>query len=486
MENLNRRYLCWDDKLIEKSVHLHICAHKPEKKNVALLCDDEWEGECNGYGAVIKTPNGYFMYYRASGSRYCADGSGLLKKGEKGAICLAQSQDGIHFTKPDLGIHQYNGSKHNNIIFTFSDRVIDNCSFFYDENPACPKEEKFKALMDASENGEPRLEYFASGDGIHFTPMYKLGVQGTMDSYNVVVWDKKTKQYFLFHRAFHEKDGTDRLTWEGVNFTTSIRDVRVATSKDFRNWTPHGRIQFEEGQEEYPLYTNQILKYYRDNSTFIGFPTRYCDRVHEKRNFDFMPIADYREKITQHYGREGTALTDCVIMTSSDGFTFNRRDEAFFTPGPEHNSNWWYGNCYPVYGMLETKAEETGAANEISIYLGENYRIKNVNFRRYTLRLDGFFSWYGAYKGGEILTKSIKIDGEQMQVNFASSAIGGMKVRICDVDGNFLDGYESYVMFGDSVERPVEFEKPLSELKGKSVKLHFTLKDTHLYSFIIK
>ena len=62
-----------------------------------------------------------------------------------------------------------------------------------------------------------------------------------------------------------------------------------------------------------------------------------------------------------------------------------------------------------VYGLLETEAEEEGAPNEISFYVGENYRIKNVNFRRYTVRLDGFFSWRAPYRGGEILTKPVPI-----------------------------------------------------------------------------
>lgn len=482
MKLLNGRFLCWDDKNIEKSSNLQIVSHKPEKKNIALYCDDEWEGECNGYGTIVKTPDCYLMYYRATVHKYNADGSGA-RGVSTNVVCVAQSHDAIHFTKPDLGIYEYNGSYHNNIVFALPDKKLDTFSVLYDENPNCPEEERFKALTNGWEGEEPRLYYLASADGIHFVEKYLLNVQGTMDSYNPVMWEKNRGQYFLYYRAFHEADGTDHLTWEGVDDNTSIRDVRVATSDDFTNWTTHGRIKFEEGQEDYPLYTNQITKYDRDTTTFIGFPVRYCDRVADKRNFDFMPLSDFRSKIIEHYGRQGTAITDCVIMTSSDGFTFDRRDEAFLTPGPENNSNWWYGNCYTVYGLAETKADDAGAANEISLYVGENYRIKKVHFRRYTLRLDGFFSWYAPYKGGEILTKPFEADCERIYINFATSAIGGVTVAVCDEDGNILDGYQSDMMFGDSVERPVEFKKAIAELKGKTVRLKFTLKDAHLYSF---
>jgi hypothetical protein len=39
-------------------------------------------------------------------------------------------------------------------------------------------------------------------------------------------------------------------------------------------------------------------------------------------------------------------------------------------------------------------------------------------------------------------------------------------------------------MFGDSVDRPVEFEKPLSDICGKTVRLKIKMRDAHLYSFV--
>lgn len=427
------------------------------------------------------------MYYRATVCKHQADGS---KPKVTSVICVAESIDGIKFTKPNLGIFEFNGSRENNIVYANEKLQRDTFSVMYDEKSDCPEDERYKALTECwvkvDGHSQPRLMYLSSPDGYHFTERYPLDVAGTMDSYNPVFWDKITEQYFLYYRAFHDPDGTDHLTWAGVDDRYSIRDARLATSKDFKTWELHGRITFEEGQEDYPLYTNQITKYYRSENTFIGMPTRYNERVADKENFKHMPLADYREKITEHFGREGTALTDCIIMTSEDGHVFNRRDEAFFTPGPENNSNWWYGNCYPCYGFIETKADERGAANEISMYMGENYRIKNVNFRRYTLRLDGFFSWFAKYRGSEVLTKEFEVAGDKLFLNFATSARGGITVSVCNLDGNEIDGYTSYVMFGDSVKRIVEFEKPLSELRGKAVRLKFFMRDAHLYSFEVR
>ena len=243
------------------------------------------------------------------------------------------------------------------------------------------------------------------------------------------------------------------------------------------------RITFEAGQADVPLYTNQIAPYYRDPDTLIGFPTRYTDRADEPQSFAHMPLADYRAAITAHFGREGTALTDCLIMTSTDGQRFNRRDEAFFSPGPENRFNWWYGDCYLGYGMQETAAEEPGAPCEISLYTGEGYRIKSVSFRRYTVRQDGFFSWSAPWAGGEVLTRPIVPNGERLELNFSTSAAGALSVALCNEAGEILPGYESGPLFGNSTARTVDFQAPLTALCGQPVRLRLTLRDAHLYSF---
>jgi hypothetical protein len=482
MKKAPHRILCWDDKYIETSENIRIEAHSPEKKNIALTCDNEWEGVHNGYASVIKAGDTYRIYYRADSFRHRIDKASTPGRA---VICVAESRDGgITFRKPNIGKYEYNGTKNNNIVFS-REKAIDNFSVFYDTNPDCPKEEKFKALSEinyGTDKGGTKLIYFSSENGYDFTERYALDVQGTFDTYNVVLWDENTEQYFLYYRAFHTKEGEDRLSWKGAR-PDWIRDIRVATSKDFKHWEAHGRISFEEDQEEYQLYTNQITKYFRTDDTFIGFPVRYYDRAEEKRNFHFMPLGDRHEKITEVFGREGTAVTDCVIMTSKDGFCFNRRDEAFMTPGVEARDNWWYGNCYMAYGFAETESEIDGAPNEISFYMGENYRIKNVNFRRFTMRMDGFYSWFAPYRGGEVITKPITVDGSNLHINFATSALGGIEIALCDEDGKELEGYCSYTMFGNSIDRPVEFEKPLDDLCGKQVRLKIKMKDAHLYSF---
>ncbi len=483
MENKSKRFLCWDESLMAACNNVRVIMNKPEKKNIALVCDEEWEGVHNGYGSLVRAGGVLRLYYRAMASRHQMDGS--FSPG-RAVICMAESHDGgITFRKPNLGMYEYGGSTFNNIVFS-REEPIDNFSVFYDENPACPADEKFKALSAAnSDEAGAVLRYYASADGITFREMRDLPIAGTFDSFNTVMWDETERQYHLYYRGFHGTDGTEKLNWrtDKIDLVNDIRDVRLAVSCDFVNWEIRGRIRFDEGQADTPLYTNQITKYFRSPDIYIGFPVRYNDRASDSENFRFMPLGDRHENITRIFGREGTSVTDCVLMTSPDGFTFNRRDEAFLTPGPESRNNWWYGNCYTVYGLTETEAEEYGASKEISFYVGENYRIKNANFRRFTIRLDGFFSWQAPFAGGSVQTNPITVTGEEMHLNFATSAMGGVKVTLCTKDGESLDGYSSYVMFGDSTDRPVEFDRPLSHLTGQEISVRFDMSDAHLYSF---
>ena len=473
-----QRFLCWDKKDIESNSGVTVCQHEPVKRNIALECNDVWEGVHNGYATVIKENDTYRLYYRVGGQ------SGFVYKTdnpELGAVCVAESTDGgITFKKKHMGKFKYNGSKDNNIVFWRDNGGnLDTFTVFYDNNPDCPKEEKFKGL--ARDSGTDILDLYISADGYDFEYAQRIILGGIFDSYNTVFFNNETRMYNMYFRGYHRIDGTSPAGYNDVNPTNDIRDVRLGVSKDFRNWEFIDYIKFEESRKNIQLYTNQISRYYRDEKTLIGFPVRYLDRANDKENFKHMPNYEKREEMIEKYGRGGTAFTDCAIMTSTDGINFNIRSKAFMNPGLESSTNWWYGNCYTVYGLIETPTDDD-ENKEISFYMGENYRVKNVDFRRYTVRLDGFFSWYGD-SDAVVVTKPFVLENDKMFINFKTSALGGLGIELLDQNGVPIEGYKSYTIFGNSTNRPVEFLKPLNDLLGKNIKIKFTLNDCHLYSY---
>lgn len=257
----------------------------------------------------------------------------------------------------------------------------------------------------------------------------------------------------------------------------------MRTSKDFVNWDTPQMLQYGEGAEDLELYTNCVQKYYRAPHMFLGFPTRYADRQVDTASFPYLPDREHRERYIKLAGRTGAVMTDTCIITSRDGVNFRRTDEAFMTPGPERGNNWYYGDGYLCHGMTETPSPIPGEPNELSLYMPVNYRADSVVLRRYALRIDGFFSWHCGFKPGKVVTKPITFTGDTLTTNFTTSALGSIRVRILDADGNPIDGYDSGNHFGDTLDRPFVFEKTLLDLAGKPVRLEFTMKDADLYSF---
>src|SRR5690606_5053220 len=95
---------------------------------------------------------------------------------------------GLTFNKPKLGLHEFDGSKQNNIIWTGVG--THNFAPFRDSHPDCPAESRYKALGGLPSQGG--LFAFHSADGIHWSLMHEEPVvtQGAFDSQNLAFWDE--------------------------------------------------------------------------------------------------------------------------------------------------------------------------------------------------------------------------------------------------------------------------------------------------------
>lgn len=478
------REVLWDMFLSDEVQNVTLNMHKPVRKNVILDCSDPWEGEHCSYGSIIFDGEKFRLYYRGCGAN---GGPWLEENGSHALCCVAFSVDGKTFTKPNLGIFSYEGSFDNNIVH-MEDREIDNFAVILDTNPACPADEKYKALseynVETVENGQkirtPHLAYYKSADGFNFTFDRLLPINGKFDSMNFALWDQKIGKYRLYFRDLHRLDPEHKIEYEAEKH---VRDIRVSFSDDFINWTEPKALDYGEDKLEIQFYTNCISKYHRAD-IFYGMPTRYIDRSLDSKNYKYLPdVGGFRPMLIEKYGRGGTAITDAAVMVSRDGINFTRTNEAFLSPGIENGDNWVYGDGYFVRGMVETESDFNGEPKELSLYAVTGYRARPVTFERYTVRMDGLFSWGSNFDGGTVLTKPITFDGDRMSVNFETSVLGYLQIDICDENGTPIDGYCTGRLFGNTTNRPCDFEKSLSDLAGKTVRLLITMKDCEFYSF---
>ncbi len=456
-----------DDALIESltgTVRLRL--HHPTPREVALTFDSPWEGNTSGYATVFQDGDIYRLYYR--GHRYLIGEEGL-RQAQTEAVCVAESHDGIHWTRPKLGLFRWPGAGDNNIIWMGSPEA-HNFAPFRDSRPDCPPDERYKAIGGTVTS--KGLWTFQSADGIHWKRLSRQPVvtKGAFDSHNTVFWDNAQQRYCMYVRI------VDR----------GLRLIGLCHSKDFEVWSEPVELNYPDSPPQ-QMYTNQILPYYRAPHILFGFPTRYVARPLTEHGAA-LPPADLRQRLIQADQRSGTDLTDSLFMSSRDGKSFRRWDEAFLRPGPEHAGRWIYGDNYQNYGLYEAKRQTPDEPAEISMLFEEGAWRETRRLRRYTIRLDGFVSLNAAFAGGEMTTKPLVFSGSQLLVNYATSAAGSLRVAIVEADGTAIPGFtadDAVELYGDSTAQPIRWKHgtDTSSLASRPVRLIFQLKDGDLYSY---
>ncbi len=443
----NRRELFVDSYLIQKSKGVSLRLNAPQRREIVLRLDSPWEGSGSGcYNVVMKDGDVYRMFYRGT----------FPDKNEPGGegCCYAESGDGIHWEKKNLGLVSYKGQDTNMIL---TGDPAHNFSPFIDTNPACPPEEKYKAVGGHL----PRvLSGFTSADCFHWERVQEapLLTDGAFDSQNIAFYDLQLGKYVCYSRYFDEGDPAD-----GVS--SRIRAIQRNLSEDFLHWDEPERNVYDEGVPLEQFYTNATVRCPGAEHIYLSFPMRF--------------MAD-RHKILEH---PKVGVSDNVMMSSRDGVHWSRPFlESWMRPGPDQR-NWTQRNLIVAQGILET-------GDDFSLFVNENYQWDSAYIRRVTVPRFRFGSAYGEKKGGMFQTQPILFEHGKLRINYATSAPGSVRVGIVDENGWPLPRYspeDCDVIYGDELERDVTWRgsSDLSFLRGKVVRFKFELRDADVYAMQI-
>ena len=448
----SRRELFIDYFLIDQMKNTRLILHEPRDEGAVLNFDKPWEGPFCGYCTVINDGDKFQLYYR-----------GLPEAGRDGSsketTCYAESNDGIHWRKPELGLFEVNGTEKNNVVLADAAPVTHNFSPFLDTRPGVIPEQRYKALGGTQKSG---LIAFMSPDGIHWKkfrdePVFKKGI---FDSQNVVFWSESENCYVCYFR-----------TWTGDGYK-GFRTVSRTTSKDFINWTEPEKMSFGDTPYEH-LYINQTHPYFRAPHIYVAIAAR------------FMPgrqvLTDEQAKKLNVNPKYFKDCSDAIFMTSRGGSIYDRTFmESFIRPGIGLQ-NWVSRSNYPVLNVVQASPVE------MSIYVNQDYAQPTAHVRRYSMRLDGFASVKAPYQIGEMITKLFTFKGSKLLINFRTSAAGEIRVEILDEDGSPFPEFsldDSQPLIGNEIEKVVSWKNGtnVSQLIGKPVRLRFVMKDADLYS----
>lgn len=432
-----RRELFVDDFLIDWMRGAELRLGIPVEKEVVLKMDRPHEGPFSAYFTVLHDAGKYRMYYR-----------GVPEAGKDGrpaeTTCYAESTDGVHFQKPA-----------NNILLQGQAPFSHNFCPFIDRNPNGGS--RYKALSGIASSG---LKAWVSDDGLRWRALRDAPVMAAtklpmFDSQNLAFWSESEGSYVAYVRQFRER----------------VRSIVRATSADFVNWSPFVPLDLGGAPADH-LYTNQIHPYFRAPHIYVGIAARF------NPGRQVLTAEEARETgVHPDYFKD---TSDSVLLTTRGGDHVSRYfRESFLRPGLGLH-HWVSRDNYPALNIVET------GEGEMSFYVNRHYGQPTAHLQRFTLRTDGLASLHAGWRGGELMTKPVIFSGRGLELNFATSAAGGVRVQILDKDEAAIPGLalgDCTELIGDRLARAVKWRGDVAGWAGKPVRLLFSLRDADVYSW---
>ncbi|MDA0835514.1 MAG: hypothetical protein O2955_20595 [Planctomycetota bacterium] len=463
--------LTWDDSLFESSNGIRFEMHEPHRtgeKN--LIADKPYESwQMGGMSSLLHEEGKFRLWYGVSHG---------IRNGEEYAVAYAESDDGITWTKPSLGLIEYNGSTDNNLVVAYSS-VIGQVF----RDPHAEADEKYKmlvAIYATKEDSKSRyLTMLSSPDGIRWTePEKNIVPEGdfALDTQSQAYWDRDRESYVLFTRMG---------PWRQVGRSESTNPFSFPAPVN---------VMAPAKPEQADFYQAGVTKYEEAADAYFALVPVFFHPGDASGN----PV-DGNPPFTVNYA--GNPITvvapdtlDIHLFTSNDSVKWERRGDhyPFIGLGPDGefdsrslypgvgyavvgNEIWLYYSAYDC-----THIESLDGKTPFEKYLGV--------ITRATLRLDGFVSATAGHDGAEIVTKPLVFTGDHLELNVDCSAGGQLNVELQTVDGKPIEGYtleESDRVYHNNIKKTVTWKgnADLSNLRGQQVRMKLVMKDCRLYAF---
>jgi|GEM_PF-713201 len=371
----------------------------------------------------------------------------------KNGLCYAESEDGLHWVKPALGIYVYDGSTENNIV-----AIGDYSSGAVFRDDAAPEAERYKCfLFDRFSDGACYgLFGSVSPDGYHWTRLPEPLLSYFHDTQNVAYWDDENRKYVGYFRGH-----------------LGERAISYSETDDFRRW-PSAEVIAHSGPMDAPgddYYTN-------------GF-TRYPDEPAIKLIFNAI----------YHHSSD---LVDVRL-----GITHNNRviNWVSYDPIVEHGrpGDWDCAAVYTSPNMVRLPDGTIGLPyHGVNVTHNEDYEYFYKDFApspsafAWALWDDGRLAGIETEEYGEFWTRGEGCTGAPIEINARTSKSGSVEVELWESVSQFfarpIPGFtfdECIPFRGDEIWTPLQWrgKKDLSELKGKTIQLRIRLTCAKIFGY---
>ena len=450
------KYLVLDSRIIEstKNAELTLGEVRKEKSNPLFVEDQPWEPRYdNMYPNVIydEEENLYKCWYcpfivdqRTTETHLDRRRPSLTPymdarpAGREEALLYATSKDGINWTKPNLGIVNFNGNSNNNIV----SRGLSGAGVIKDELEQLPGR-RYKAFYCS--NSGYKMRY--SSDGLNWCDEVALPGVGESDCHANMIWSPELKRYVGILRHY------DPIP------VTGNRKIARTESIDSVTWTKSETII--EGTPQDQLHDMVI---FRDGGVYLGL----------------LGCMNYPSKETRNGVRQHIELA-----WSPDSYKWHRINPGTpFISNSKSNNNE-YGKMPYDWGCVFPSAP-VFVDDEIRIYYGASdwyfFDWRKGGLALATLGKDRW-AGYEAIDDDDtaiVTTTPLKLDNH---INItADVGKGGLiLVNVLDQKGEILVSSEG--IKNSCTEFKLNFGPQYNNLKGSKCRIQFIINRAKIYSF---
>ncbi len=467
-----RKQLFIDRRFIERSENVTLRMNPAQK--LGLVLDSTaapWEDGTGHVLAVIDTGPKIRMYYGA----YTHAGN---------AIAVVESEDGLHWVRPNLGLVEIGGNRNNNVLRCSQRDCPEVAHVYYDKRDVPARRYKL-FITRGGENFDPKRDgvfAYTSADGIHFEEAGQV-LPRYIDNPAIVNWDEKLGKYVVFTRAFIPGAENQRQIARIVT-DDLLKPWPFRNTSDYWRATPdHLPVVLKADEDFTDLYYNNAVVYPWAEDVHLMFVTPFRHFAPNRQPwFRFKPGNDY-------------GLIETQLAVSRDGIHWNRPDRTpYFPMGLANEWDRWLavtgsgllrrGNYLYQYYMSSGRTHDSAILRP---EYDDAIKLKN-GIGAVRQRLDGFMSADVDHNGGWLLTPPIVFGGNQLRLNIDTGATGTAFAEIRDARDQPIPGYTLNVceeIGGNFLDAVVRWKgrDDLTALAGKPVKLYFKLRRAKLYAF---
>lgn len=459
----SERQLFVDNAFFSQSSNVSLQLHSPTKTGQKVVERNKpWESATLNWFSVVQDQGvvdsqaKYRMWYE------CYDVEGWPTADDT-SFCYAESRDGVQWTKPNLGLVDYQGSTNNNILFRQIGPAggysrVHGTDVFID--PTAPPESRYKAVSQGLWSNETPIHQITgmvSPDGINWTrnaePICTMPYSA--DSQYSGFWDASLGKYVLYGRTFADTG----------------RSIGRTESSDFAQFAPLQQVLQADGNDpaNSDLYNPTAMKYSGAANVYMMFPSLY------QKDADKDTL-------------------DVRMAVSRDGvnWTYPDQSKAFVPLGDE--GAWDSKTLYMGQGVLQV-GDETYMYYSGSPLTHQGTELEDLvetdqprAMGLVTLARDRFVSVDAGAEGGSFVTLPLQFTGPGLKLNVDVHDGGVVRVALLDENGNPLLGHslaDCLPITGDGLDAAVRWTSgtDLSDLVGQPTRMQVELVNASLYGF---